>query len=998
MPPKIEVIDETPSSVIEAKRKDPFAAPKKNITVRVDPKDVTNSDYRNGPVKGLNKPQIALNAPLDVLFAQLETQIMHKPLEEIGLDELKLCMQCQDRVALVAHLLERLLQIQKLAKESKAKRSVDGAAHHKSLISISLHDIRTFSRLVNLIIIFGVYPALNKFHVGIPFAKRRLNDFSRGKTPIKVGEVASAEEAESLLSLLYDRFMELFDTPADLDDVRELLLRGTGYSDFLTISLALATVPTIAQCTRQRVSKALPQVMAMPDTFELFQTFTLLLTSPSPAFFKGYVLQQLQTLHYNAPRSDGLITLIEFVLGLRDNEEVKVEKFDQVANVVLAKPKLIDTKAYFTRIGDQMYHLLININKPVVSSCVCYVLEKLWVRNQLVVQDFVLQTIITRFNPPSSDSESTNDVLVTELQLNNNLNVLISLTKNNPSASLLSAAFGPILPYVWGYNLYLDQAQKSNVAVRNTLVSYFTILKAQSAELAYAHLDVLAKNLLCDGDDGWTFNTGPNDMVEISTRTQQTINTSNELKVGKFLELLDVATKTFVELLDELEEVFVQREFVFIFKRWLTEGQLRDLVVLDNPFFKLIDLRLLESLGDKFRDSLGKSPLEILELAHSFLVVAVKSASLHGLQSGKTSSENADSDDETDDENSLEFVSAALPVLLELISAILSESDPTELNDECLVMLGNVKSRLHEISRYPSPVSAGAQSLWERISRLLEGDRGEPKLAHHRQAETLKLAITSLNDPLVPIRAHGLHLLRQLIENKDTDVISLDFVIELHLNQLKDPEPFIYLNVIKGLQQLIHWDERKVIPTYTKIYSATDLTSSLDERLRIGEVLLRYIQDSNELFTGDMAKIVVQGAISLIRREAGAPTVDNTLRNSAMSILGVCCMTNPLGMVHSLDDALDCALGILKFERSVDEAVMRRSAVVLIHDLIVGTSESEKLPFPLEYRLPVKQALSYAFDTDNDLLVRDQAKSVLDTIEKLARLPTEKDLDEGRLI
>ncbi|KAL7665543.1 RNA polymerase II assembly factor Rtp1 C-terminal domain-containing protein [[Candida] zeylanoides] len=989
MPPKIEVIDETLLPAVEDKRRDPFAAPRKNTTVRVDPKDVTNSDYRGGPIKGLNKPQIASNAPLDKLFAQLETQIMLKSLEDISLDELESRMQRQDRVAMVAHLLESLLQIQRLAKESKAKRSVDGAAHHKSLISISLHDIRTFSRLVNLIIIFGVYPALDKFHIGIPLAKRRLNDYSRGKTPIKVGEVATAEEAESLLTLLFDRFMELFDTTADLDDVRELLLRGTGYSDFLTISLALVTVPTIAQCTRQRVSKALPQVMSMPDTFELFQTFTLLLTSPSPAFFKEYVLQQLQTLHYNAPRGDGLITLIEFVLGLRDNEEVKVEKFDQVANVVLAKPKLMDTKAYFTSIGDQMYQLLININKPVVSSCVCYVLEKLWVRNQRVVQDFMLQTISTRFNPSTSDSKTTNDVLVTESQLNNNLNVLISLTKNNPSASLLSATFRPILSYVWGYSIYLDQAQKSNVAVRNTLVSYFTILKAQSAELAYEHLDVLAKNLLCDGGDGWTFSTGPNGMVEISTRAQQTINATNESKVGKFLELLDVATKAFVELLDELEDVFVQREFVVVFKRWLTEGQSSGLVVSDNPFFKLIDLRLLESLGDKFRDSLGKSPLEILEIAHSFLVVAVKRVSLHGLQSGKASSEDADSDDETDDEDNSEFVSATLPVLLELISAILSESDPSELNDECLVMLEKVKSRLQEVSRYPSLVSPGAQSLSERISHLLEGDRGAPKSAHHRQAETLKLAITSLNDPLVPIRAHGLHLLRQLIENKDTDVISLDFVIELHLNQLKDPEPFIYLNVIKGLQQLIHWNEREVVPTYTKIYSAPDSTFSLDEKLRIGEVLLRYIQDSNELFTGDMAEVVVQGAISLVRREAGAPLVDNTLRNSAMSILGVCCMTNPLGMVHSLDDALDCALGILKLERSVDEAVMRRSAVVLIHDLIVGTSKSEILPFPSAYRLQVKSALSYAFDTDNDLLVRDQAKSVLDTIERLSRLSVE---------
>ncbi len=84
-------------------------------------------------------------------------------------------------------------------------------------------------------------------------------------------------------------------------------------------------------------------------------------------------------------------------------------------------------------------------------------------------------------------------------------------------------------------------------------------------------------------------------------------------------------------------------------------------------------------------------------------------------------------------------------------------------------------------------MSAGAQSLWEE-SRLLEGDRGEPKLAHLGRPNLKRITISTT--PWYPY-VHGLHLLRQLIEDKDTDVISLDFVIRLHLNQLKDPEPFI---------------------------------------------------------------------------------------------------------------------------------------------------------------------------------------------------------------
>lgn len=248
---------------------------------------------------------------------------------------------------------------------------------------------------------------------------------------------------------------------------------------------------------------------------------------------------------------------------------------------------------------------------------------------------------------------------------------------------------------------------------------------------------------------------------------------------------------------------------------------------------------------------------------------------------------------------------------------------------------------------------------------------------------------------MVPIRAHGLHLLRQLVESKCEDVISLDFVIELHLNQLKDPEPFIYLNVIKGLLQLINWNENEVIPRYVNLYinstNSKDSTLELDERLRIGEVLLRYIQESNELFAGENAMKVVEGALSLIRRDSLKEPIDNRLRSSAMSILGVCCRTNPLGMVNDVGNALDCAIGILKLETTKDEAVMRRAAIVLIHDLIIGTSNSPSLPFPEEYRNEAWNILKYVYTTDNDLLVREQAKAVLDTIDELVKLAYEDD-------
>ena len=107
---------------------------------------------------------------------------------------------------------------------------------------------------------------------------------------------------------------------------------------------------------------------------------------------------------------------------------------------------------------------------------------------------------------------------------------------------------------------------------------------------------------------------------------------------------------------------------------------------------------------------------------------------------------------------------------------------------------------------------------------------------------------------------------------------------------------------------------------------------------------------------------------------------------SAMSLLGTCCKVNPIGIIDSLEDALSCAIGILQLETNKDSAIMRRTAVVLIHDLILGTSNSERVEFPNEYREKVVNTLKYVLETDNDLLVREQAQIVLDTIDELVQL------------
>ncbi|KAI5959778.1 uncharacterized protein KGF55_005010 [Candida pseudojiufengensis] len=962
LPDDYDVTQELNSSAEANSRKkskkpaaNPFASTTKKATIKRDPSEVYPKR------KGLNKPEFSRDEPIDKLFEKLE-QLLNLPLEELSISVLnqrifERPLVSSSRYEVTNYLLDQLLDIQKCSMEKKFK--------DKSIISISLHDIKTFSKLVNVIIILGIYPALNHFNIGVPFEKRRLKELN-SKKPIQVEKLSNRDESISLLDLIYEKFFIIFQIKSDVTD---LLSKGTGVSDFITIAIALNTIPGISH---EPYSIQYKDIQKIPETFELFQIYTLLINTPSPSYYKQFVFQHLQVLHYNAPNGDGVLALIEFVLGIRDQEDIDIAKFDHVTSVILSKPKDINTEAYFTSIGNQFYSLLVNINRPAITSCVTYVIEKLWDRNQLIVKDFLLKRLWNNFNPTINNNDK--HILVTEAELNNAINVLISLSRKGLIPDLYQAVMEPIILSLWAYYLSLKRNGKSVEVITNILTSYFTVM-VDFDDNKFVGLDLIAKNLIYEGGDDWEYTLGPNGLMEIVKKKPIYKSESSNYKINKFIEDLDFCCSNFMKLLENVDLVTVQALFISILKTWLKSGD-RDTIMLgeedESPYLKLIDLKILENIGEKFKESLARTPFEMLEIAQSFL--DSKLTYNDSNEDVEMRNENYDSDDEDNEENQEEI----LPVLLELLSAILSEQDVV-IDDQSRELLNNINNSLVKLRsrNINTNLKKSIESLQHRITNFLTGV-SPPANELDAQKQVLQRAITSLNDPLVPIRAHGLYLLRQLIRMK-SEVISLDFVVNLHLVQLKDPEPFVYLNVIKGLESLIEWDELPVLKILLEIYTNKD--NDLDERLRIGEVILRYIQLSNEKFNGESAQLIVESCLTIIRRHEGD---DDRMRMSAMSLLGMCCKVNPLGLVGSLGDALDCAIGILNLETSSEKSIMRRSAITLIQDLILGTSETDKVIIPNTYKEKIVTLLRYISVTDTDLFTREQAQRVLELIEELA--------------
>lgn len=958
--------------------KNPFI-PRRSTTVRRSREEV----YPQGT--DLSKPQFKGTTPLDLLFQDLEF------LQDVNLNEESL-----------QYLLEKLLKVPKLEQLSDNDRRYEvvkalfenlqkiselslktNTDHvHKDLISISLHDMKILSKIVNLIIILGVYPATSAFGIGIAIEKRRMGLQGKANKSLKVKslQINSSPNGKKdysfilrLLEMVYDQFTSVFSLHSD---VRSLLLKGTGYSDYLVTTLALTTVPDFDPQVRSRYLSSLRDVTSIPSTFELYQIYSLLISSPCPPTFKSFVLLQLLSLPYAAVNGDGVLSLIEFVLGLREEEEISMAKLDQVSEILLLKPKHISTKDYFTNIGSQCFNLLVNINRPVINSAVTHFMNRLWLKNARVLEDFFFARIRIYFSP---SLETDGLVLVSEAQLNNAINVLLSISKLGISKDALYSLISPIWLEFWCYYVFCKLHKRPCNVFEDILISFLESL-SDDGDYAYILLETTAKNLLYDNLRKHQYRTGPNQLVEIA-RTDEVLNIEpSEKKILEFMNSLGERVEFFAKILKRINFSLTQKLFMALLSKWASKGA-QTLEGNENPFIRLIDLKILEKIAVDFKDKLGETPYASLKLLYSILsgketLVTIK---------GETHDE-VDSDDEDDmipmesknsGDSGLKSQGELYYVALELLTTILQEMSNKQIDDKTIDLLKKLRTNLESSESKPSSLA-----IITLISKLLEGERLEFDGVDD-QRQKLNKALADINDSLVPVRAQGLSILKELIE-QESKVISIDFVVKTHISQLGDSDPFIYLNAIKGLESLLNTHNEAVLKNLLKAYSGHDKEfSTIDDRLKLGEALGRYVQKQGLAFGGSSAQYLVKALLEMVRVPSSGQPIDDRLRMSAMSLLGTCFKTNVLGVVSEIREALDCALGILQLELTEDKAIMRRSALVLIHDLLMGTSMTANVPFPTEFQERVFNTVSNVKDNDEDILTKEQAASVLQTIEDL---------------
>ncbi|KAJ5604170.1 hypothetical protein N7537_007126 [Penicillium hordei] len=779
---------------------------------------------------------------------------------------------------------------------------------------------RMLHALLDLISLEGIYPSLSS-GVGIPLQQRVISVLPAGVIAKQTQTVASSVPHDGpLLRRIIDVLVDvLFDPKPSLQPI----IRGRILSDIISGTSDLAFNPnTVASSHREMYQKTLAKIIDDTPTTVLLPTLSAFLQSDTAQWFKSTISSQISQVPL---RPGGVVQTIMFIasqfspsLGQEAQDQsngprLTVQAIMQISRLLSSVPSDFDTTVYFETIAPQLL-ALIDGDDPDLRKTASYVVgngilgkraygapgtvgHSIFVEpifNALAANlDAKSRRWISRFTdiegsmPDPPEADYTSNVLVDGVTVDLALNRLRCLTLQHPNPGLVKRIVYPILLPLWGLVCFSqeDGLTSFHERILPLLQTYFGI------SVGAQPLKKLVDNLLWDGGATWTYNKDSNAGIALQKRSEKANEHSNLVRL---IDSLQARAELFVSLIgsDPSSEERTGDIFLYVSQNWLVQPQgsavPRNTLSggpvgeSDNIIQKLVSAKVAEKLLENFKEALTRRPLRVLELIkqvvdgelHRFSAqeraMQDKVNSKVSLSSLANIVETEDKDKEESGNDSFESVSTAFSLMSTLLAS--ADFSPTA---EIQPLLGSLKEDLDQLIPFlPSILSKSATTSSMLLEIHLAGaDETAIKAvpAHVQDLETHRQALANLNSDLPPVQAEGLSLISKLIMNS-SPVLDVGSTLALLLSVITDTsktaanEEYAYLGAIKIVGILASRHPRTVIKTLVEEYADRREQRALDERLRIGESLLRTVQELGDALAGETAKILGEAMVAVAGR------------------------------------------------------------------------------------------------------------------------------------
>ncbi|KAL6929561.1 hypothetical protein ACO0SA_000964 [Hanseniaspora valbyensis] len=167
------------------------------------------------------------------------------------------------------------------------------------------------------------------------------------------------------------------------------------------------------------------------DTYDLYVNYSIWINylNNAPALQK---LLSTRVSNLIVLKNDGLKSLIEFILQIRETEEIQLSKLSQLNELVMKKPSCCKTnKAYFSTFFDQVFEILELENNSNIIIAIMNILSTLFNKNIKIINDFFNKKLINKYL--LMDKKTFAESKVPFHQVIKKFNVLITITNQNDS-------------------------------------------------------------------------------------------------------------------------------------------------------------------------------------------------------------------------------------------------------------------------------------------------------------------------------------------------------------------------------------------------------------------------------------------------------------------------------------------------------------------------------------------------------------------------------------
>ncbi|KZV65023.1 hypothetical protein PENSPDRAFT_745220 [Peniophora sp. CONT] len=853
--------------------------------------------------------------------------------------------------------------------------------------SIGTRDTTQLRTLISIVFKWGTEPLLASLSAAWPSKASASSS--------KLVDISDAVEHYTALKSMSKRLYSLLFPVGVQGNVPQTIITTALLTrhptSLLRPALALGWIPKPLSASYPAVDEIRPLVMRMlsmqvafarslPPSQTIASLGGVLSGSPIPA---PHVQKACKTMmSRQLLRPDGVRGLCAVVFGEDDvaGENTSLEKLEHFARVINASPAAMTDDEYFRTIIPRLLALMGGEALPAHRRAAAFALSRMLtsggVAASIVVPllhaPFLRNTMLDDGTPELHTSPTTALSLLQTL-----------LANTDPSPTLISVLLSPIVPALYAILGALEKLKASDPAqkegARGLLLTWGRVVGQDEA---------VALLWSCVEDRGgyWEADVAGNikrSGKPTATSAQQALFTPEDLQRAEESGEFDVDANFlglrpdpahFVRFLKLLERTDVASElFVRLLEAYRESKADGD----SDPTRTLLFLQLVVQMQTQMSDgpattNILNKPEHILTFVKHVLDSVITSSTPHaqppeakttkvgiGLDDLRIVEEEeddlpgvedeGDSDDEDEDPEAKpklppddEMTSTALNLLLSIL-----EANPG-LDVQTTPILSDILTEVeqlvkHDLDAIRALAREGRMVLTARLASSSAASSSSAKAAAGAATrETYQKALKLLQDPILPVRAHGLLLLRELVTKREETAELTPLVpaiLDIFMQSIQDADSYIFLNAVQGLSALVDGFGKDVLKTLVRAYSIgaeSVLTQQeLDTRLKVGEALGQVIRRCGDALP-DYADILVPPLFAVVRNQH----LTTALRASALSLLGNCADTSELALLPYAADLADAVVHLLQLESVRETQRVGKSAQPQDEDKSDETMES----------------------------------------------------------